>query len=200
METIFEIKSTGVIQKGEDIMSRLPAIDPKAATGQAKQLLDNVQGKLGFTSNIMRTMANSPVVLQGYLNFSDALSQGALSQKLRQQIALVVAQDNECEYCLAAHSAIGRTVGLSEEAIRDSRRGESPDAKDAAVLDFASTLVVNRGWVTDEEIAKLHKAGVTEGETAEIIANVSLTLFTNYLNHVAQTEIDFPEVEELAVA
>ncbi len=181
-------------------MQRLQAIDPETATGSAKQLLDGVQKKLGFTPNIMRTMANSPAVLQGYLNFSNALGKGSLSPKLREQIALVVAQDNQCEYCLAAHSAIGRTVGLSEEAIRDSRRGESPDGKEAAILEFASTLVVNRGWVTDEEIAKLHKAGVTEGEIAEIIANVSLTLFTNYLNHVAQTEIDFPEVEELAVA
>ncbi|MDA0738035.1 MAG: peroxidase-related enzyme [Nitrospirae bacterium] len=181
-------------------MTRLPAIDPETATGQAKQLLDGVQKKLGFTPNILRTMANSPAVLQGYLNFSTALSKGSLSPKLREQIALVVAQNNECEYCLAAHAAIGRTVGLSEEAIRDSRRGESPDAKEAAVLDFASTLVVNRGWVTDAEIAKLRKAGVTEGEIAEIIANVSLTLFTNYLNHVAQTEIDFPAVEALAVA
>ena len=181
-------------------MTRLQAIDPETATGPAKQLLDGVQKKLGFTPNIMRTMANSPAVLQGYLNFSNALGKGSLSPKLREQIALVVAQDNQCEYCLAAHSAIGRTVGLSEEAIRDSRRGESPDGKEAAILEFASTLVVNRGWVTDKELAKLHKAGVTEGEIAEIIANVGLTLFTNYFNHVAQTEIDFPEVEELAVA
>ena len=181
-------------------MSRLTAINPETATGQAKQLLDGVQKKLGFAPNIMRTMANSPAVLQAYLNFSNALSKGSLSPKLREQIALVVAQDNQCEYCLAAHSAIGRTVGLSDEAIRDSRKGESPDAKDAAILEFASTLVVNRGWVTDAELTHLHKAGVTEGETAEIIANVALTLFTNYFNHVAQTEIDFPEVEELAIA
>ena len=91
-------------------------------------------------------------------------------------------------------------MGLSEEAIRDSRRGESPDAKEAAILEFASTLVVNRGWVTDEEVAKLRNTGVTEGEITEIIANVALTIFTNYFNHVAQTEIDFPEVEELAIA
>ncbi len=181
-------------------MNRLEAIDPETATGQAKKLLDGVQKKLGFTPNVMRTMANSPAVLQGYLSFSNALGKGSLSPKLREQIALVVAQDNECEYCLAAHSAIGRTVGLSEEAIRDSRRGESPDGKEAAILEFASTLVVNRGWVTDEEVARVRKVGVTEGETAEIIANVSLAIFTNYLNHVAQTEIDFPEVEQLAVA
>ena len=107
-------------------MSRLQTLDPQTATGQAKQLLDGVQKELGFTPNIMRTMANSPAVLQGYLNFSNALSQGARSPKSPEQIALVVAQDNDCGYCLAAHSAIGRTVGLSEESRRDSRRGESP--------------------------------------------------------------------------
>lgn len=181
-------------------MIRIEAINPETATGQAKHLLDGVQKKLGFAPNVMRTMANSPAVLQGYLSFSNALSKGSLSPKLREQIALVVAQDNDCEYCLAAHSAIGRTVGLSEEAIRDSRRGESPDGKETAILEFASTLVVNRGWVTDEEVARVHKAGVTEGEVTEIIANVSLAIFTNYLNHVAQTEIDFPEVEQLAIA
>ena len=181
-------------------MSRLPTIRPELATGQAKQLLQGVQKKLGFAPNVMRTMANSPAVLQAYLNFSQALGKGTLSPKLREQIALVVAQDNQCEYCLAAHTAIGRTIGLSEEAIRDSRKGESPDTKDAAILEFASTLVVNRGWVTDAELGTLRKAGVTDAEIAEIIANVALTIFTNYFNHVAQTEIDFPEVEELAVA
>ena len=181
-------------------MPRLPAINPEQATGPAKQLLEGVQRKWGFTPNLTRTLANAPAVLQGYLNFSNALSKGSLSPKLREQIALVVAQDNQCEYCLAAHAAIGRTVGLSEEAIRDSRLGESPDTKEAAILAFASTLVVNRGWVTDEEMAALHKAGVTPGEITEIIATVALTIFTNYFNHVAQTDIDFPAVEELAIA
>lgn len=181
-------------------MSRIPTINPERAFGQAKQLLDGVQKALGFAPNIIRTMANSPAVLQGYLNFSNALSKGSLSHKLREQIALVVAQHNHCDYCLAAHSAIGRTVGLSEETIRDSRRGESPNAKDATILHFASTLVMDRGWVPDDEVSRLRKAGVTPGEMTEIIANVALNIFTNYFNHVAQTEIDFPVVEELTTA
>lgn len=178
-------------------MSRLQAINPEQATGQAKRLLDGVQSKLGFAPNIMRTMANSPAVLQGYLDFSNALSKGTLSPKFREQIALAVSEINDCQYCLAAHSAIGRSVGLSEEAIEDSRRGESPDTKEATALGFTRKVVVDRGWVSNEEVAKLRKVGFTEGDIAEIIANIALISFTNYFNHVAETEVDFPAVSKL---
>jgi uncharacterized peroxidase-related enzyme len=178
-------------------MPRLAALNLETATGHAQRLLDGVQKKLGFAPNIMRTMANSPTVLQGYLDFSGALSKGNLSPKFREQIALTVSEVNNCGYCLAAHSAIGRSVGLSEEAIGDSRRGESPDTKEATALDFTRHVVVTRGWVTDEDVAKLRKARFSDGDITEILANISLTLFTNYFNHVAGTEVDFPEVPEL---
>ena len=178
-------------------MSRLPAINPEHATGQAQRLLKGVESKLGFAPNLMRTMANSPSVLQGYLDFSGALSKGSLSPKLREQIALAVSEVNDCQYCLAAHSAIGRSVGLSEEALGDSRRGESPDPKEATVLAFTRNVVTNRGRVSDEEVAKLRKARFSKGDIVELIANISLTLFTNYFNHIAATEVDFPAVLKL---
>lgn len=178
-------------------MQRLTALNPKTATGQAQGLLKGAESKLGFAPNIMRTMANSPAVLQGYLDFSGALSKSQLSAKFREQIALTVSEANDCRYCLAAHSAIGRTVGLSEEAIRDSRRGESPDTKEATALEFTRLVVSNRGQVSDDEFATLRKAGFTDGEITEILANIALTLFTNYFNHVAGTEVDFPAASEL---
>jgi uncharacterized peroxidase-related enzyme len=178
-------------------MSRIPALNPDQATGQAQKLLEGIQHKLGFAPNIMRTMANSPAVLQGYLEFSNALSKGNLSPKLREQVALAVSEMNDCQYCLAAHSAIGRSVGLSEEAIGDSRRGESPDPKEATVFAFTRKVVENRGWVSDEDIAKLRKVGFSQSDLVELIANISLTVFTNFFNHVAETEMDFPAVREL---
>ena len=108
-------------------MPRLQALDPAAATGQAKDLLDGVQKKLGRTPNIMRTMAQSPAVLDAYLGMSGALGNGALPAKLREQIALIVGERNDCDYCLAAHSAIGKMSGLADDAILDSRRGSSED-------------------------------------------------------------------------
>jgi uncharacterized peroxidase-related enzyme len=175
-------------------MSRIPAINPEHATGHAAKLLQGVESKLGFAPNIMRTMANSPAVLQGYLDFSQALSKGNLSAKLREQVALAVSEVNNCQYCLAAHSAIGRSVGLSDEAIRDSRKAESTDPKEATVLAFARKIVEDRGWVSDEDLTKLRKLGFSQGDIVELIANISLTLFTNYFNYVAETEVDFPTV------
>ena len=178
-------------------MSRIPAINPDHATGQAQRLLHGVESKLGFAPNIMRTMANSPAVLQGYLEFSNALTKGNFSPKFREQIALAVSEVNDCQYCLTAHSAIGQSVGLSEEAIGDSRRGESPDTKEATVLAFTRNFVENRGWVSDDDVTKLRKVGFSQGDIVELIANISLTLFTNYFNHVAQTDVDFPVVSKL---
>lgn len=178
-------------------MARIPTINPEHATGQAAKLLQGVESKLGFVPNIVQTMANSPAVLQGYLEFSQALSKGNLSPKFREQIALAVSEANDCQYCLSAHSAIGRSVGLSEEAIEDSRKAESTDPKEATVLALVRKMVEQRGWVSDEDLAKLRKVGFSQGDIVELIANISLTLFTNYFNHVAETEIDFPAVATL---
>ena len=178
-------------------MSRIPAIDPDQATGQAQQLLHGVESHIGFVPNMMRTMVHSPTILQGYLAFSDALSKGNLSPKFREQVALAVSEVNDCEYCLASHSAIGRSVGLSDEAIEDSRKGHSTNPKEGVVLAFARNVVENRGWVSDQDVAKLRKVGFSQADIVELLANISLTLFANYFNHVAETEIDFPEVSEL---
>ena len=178
-------------------MPRLQPINTESADGKAKELLNQDQAKLGMTPNIMRTMANSPAVLQAYLGFGEALAKGSLSAKLRGQIALTVAQANGCNYCLAAHSAIGRTVGLGEEELLDSRRSFSTNKKDNAALQFAQRLVENRGVVDDDDISRLRDASFTDGEIAEIVATVTHNIFTNYFNHVAETAIDFPQVEAL---
>ncbi len=176
-------------------MSRLTAINPEEATGKAKELLDGVQAKLGMRPNLMRTMAQSPAVLEAYLNFSGALSGGTLSPGLREQIAIAVAEVNNCQYCLSAHTAIGRLVGLGDIELGAARRSASSDPKAEAALRFAQAIVVTRADVTDNDVKRVRDAGYTDGEIAEIVANVAVNIFTNYFNHVAQTEVDFPKVE-----
>jgi uncharacterized peroxidase-related enzyme len=178
-------------------MSRIHQINPETATGKARELLDAVQGNLGLVPNMTRAMANSPAVLNGYLSLSGALSKGSLSAKLREQIALVVAQTNGCDYCLAAHSTIGKMVGLGADQILDSRRGTSIDPKTDTMIQFARQIVDDRGHVSDAHIAQVRAAGLDDGAIAEVVANVALNIFTNYFNHVAETEIDFPRVEPL---
>lgn len=178
-------------------MTRIQAITLENATGKAKDLLNAVNGKLGMVPNMARTMANAPAVLDGYLAFSGSLSKGTLSAKLREQIALTVAQRNNCEYCLAAHSAIGKMVGLSEEQVIDSRHAKAVDSKSNAVLRFAGNLVDNRGKISDVELNDLRIAGVDDATIAEIVANVALNIFTNYFNHVSDPDIDFPKAAPL---
>lgn len=179
-------------------MTRIQAIAPESASGKAKELLNAVNGKLGMVPNMARTMANAPSVLDGYLAFSGSLAKGTLSAKLREQIALTVAERNRCEYCLAAHSTIGKMVGLSEEQILDSRQAKAIDSKTEALLRFATRLVDNRGRISDNELNELRNLGVEDSTIAEVIANVALNIFTNYFNHVSEPDIDFPKVDLLS--
>jgi uncharacterized peroxidase-related enzyme len=176
-------------------MSRLPLIDPAQATGRAKELLGAVQKKLGLVPNLTRALANSPAALQGYLDLSGALASASLSARLREQIALTVAEVNACSYCLSAHTAIGGKLGLTPEQILDARRATAGEPKAAAVLALARHIVIERGEVRDADLRAARDAGVTDGEIAETVVTVALNVLTNWFNHVAATPVDFPKVE-----
>jgi uncharacterized peroxidase-related enzyme len=181
----------------ENEMPRLQPIDRKTAPAQTQMLLDGVEKKLGMVPNVLATMAQSHALAQAYLSFSQALAGGVMSPQLREQIALTVGQANECGYCVAAHSAIGSTVGLSEDEIRDARTGTSPDRQTEAVLQFARRIVEQRGFVSDHDLSEIRHAGFGDAQIAELVGHVALNMFTNYFNHVAQTDVDFPAVAEL---
>ncbi len=176
-------------------MSRLQAIDPATAEGKSKTLLDAVKGKLGLVPNMTRVMANAPAALEAYLAFSGALAGGALNAKVREQIALTVGETNLCGYCLSAHTLIGGKVGLAATDIAAARRGTASDAKTNAILTLARSLVVQKGEISDGALSEARAAGLGDGEIVETIANVALNIFTNYVNHVARTVVDFPEVK-----
>ncbi len=173
---------------------RIQSIDPANASGKAKRLLNGVANQLGSVPNIFKTFAQSSAVLEGYLNFSGALSRGILDVKLREQIALTVAGSNGCDYCASAHSFLAKAAGVDSNEVTRNLRGEAYNARTAAALKFAQTLVIDHGQVTDQELEAVRSAGFSDEEIVEIIGNVAVNLFTNYFNHVADTEIDFPEV------
>jgi uncharacterized peroxidase-related enzyme len=175
-------------------MSRLPAIQTEAATGKAKELLEAVQAKLKITPNMTRVMANSPAVLEAYLQFSGALAGGVLDAKLREQLALEVGEQNSCQYCVSAHSAIGKMVGLSDSEIESARNAESASPRNAAALKFARAIVNTKGNVSDSDLVAVRSAGFAAAEIAEIIAHVALNTFTNYFNTAAAVDVDFPKV------
>ncbi|HTH46699.1 MAG TPA: carboxymuconolactone decarboxylase family protein [Candidatus Limnocylindria bacterium] len=176
-------------------MNRITQLDPATATGKTKQLFDAVQAKLGVVPNLVRVLGNSPAALEAYVNFSGALAGGTLGAKVREQISLAVAEGNLCSYCLSAHSFIGGKVGLSEKDIADARHTNAASAKTDAVLKLALSVLVQRGEISDGALKAARAAGLTDGEIVETVANVAVNIFTNYVNHVAQTVVDFPEVK-----
>lgn len=178
-------------------MTRLQTVSAESANGKVKELFEAVNAKLGMVPNMMRAMANSPAVLEGYLGLNGSLSGGSLSAKNREQLALAISEANGCEYCLAAHSAIGKMVGLTGEQIRDSRLGTAVDAKTDALLHFARHVLEARGRVSDTELDEIRRAGFDDGAIAEVVAHVALNVLTNYFNNVAETKVDFPAAPEL---
>jgi len=153
-----------------------------------------VKKSIGMVPNIMATMAHSPQALKAYLEFGGALAGAALSDKVREQIAVTVAGANGCGHCASAHTLLGQKQGVDKDEIALNLNADSSDPKTKAALVFSRALVVKRGWASDEDLEAVRAAGYSDAEIVEIVATVAINTFTNYFNHVAQTEIDFPEV------
>jgi len=176
-------------------MARLPILDQSTAPGKSKELLAAVQSKMKMTPNLTKVMANSPAVLEGYLGFSGALAGGVLDPKLRELLALAVGQSNECQYCVSAHTVLGKMAGLPESELLAGRKGHSASPKFGAALSFAKNVVASRGKASPAEVQSLRDAGFSDGEIAEIISHVALNIFTNYFNNILDVDVDFPKVD-----
>ncbi|WP_207423064.1 carboxymuconolactone decarboxylase family protein [Desertivirga brevis] len=182
-------------------MPRLKALDPQTTTGKSGELFDAIQSKLGMVPNMMRTMGNSPAVLNGYLSLSGALAEASLGAKVGELIALTVANANSCDYCNAAHSFIGeKLVHIDTKSITEAREGKSADQKIQAALTFSRVLVDKKGLVSNADVQAVKDAGYDDAAIAEIIAHVGLNILTNYFNNAAQVTVDFPEVELVEVS
>jgi uncharacterized peroxidase-related enzyme len=175
-------------------MSRIPAVDPSTATGTVKTLLDGVQKGLGVTPNLFRVAAQSSSVLEALAAMFGATSKGHLDAKTREAIALTVSEIDACDYCLSAHSLLGKGAGLTERDVDKAREAKADDTRLAATLAFAKAITEKRGRVSEADVAAVRRAGLGDAEILDVVANVALTTFTNYLNEVAKTEIDFPAV------
>ncbi|NWK47546.1 carboxymuconolactone decarboxylase family protein [Ralstonia pickettii] len=183
-------------------MSRIPTPTTIAnAPAASRPLLEAVEQQLGVVPNLFRMVANSPAALEGYLALSGALAKGKLSAQTRERIALAIAEVNGCDYCLSAHAYLAKNVAkLNDAEIAANRHGKSNDPKADAAVRFAVLVAQQRGRVADVELAAVKAAGYTDADIIEIVENVALNVWTNYINVVAQTEIDFPLVSAEAVA
>ena len=175
-------------------MSRIPAVTDTAASDAQRELIQAVRAQLGVVPNFLRVLANSPVALQSFLGLHHVAGHGALDAATRERIALALAQQNGCQYCLSAHTALGRKAGLDAAEIAANRAGGSGDDRAAVAVAFARALVEHKGEVTTGEIEAVRAAGYGDDAIVEIIVHVGMNLLTNILGKASRVAIDFPEV------
>lgn len=176
-------------------MNRIPLIDRASAPASVAGTLDAIQGAFGATPNMFRTVAQSPAALNAMWGFFGALGNGgSIDAQLGEKIAVAVANRNDCHYCLAAHTALGRKAGASAAEMGAAQTGQSDDPRTAAALAFALKLVEARGQVSEADVHALRSAGFSDGQAVEIVAHVALNLFTNYVNVAFAVPVDFPSV------
>jgi uncharacterized peroxidase-related enzyme len=167
----------------------------EAAPIASQSFLHAVKAQLGVAPNLFRMVANSPAALEGYMGMFGALSKGQLPPATRERIALTVAELNGCDYCLSAHTYLGREVAKLDDAeMTANRNGGSKDIKADAAVQFAVRVVKSRGHVADEDFRAVKAAGYDDAQIIEIVQHVALNTWTNYINTVAKTAIDFPVV------
>lgn len=171
------------------------------APAASQPLLEGVKKQLGSVPNIFRLMANSPAALKGHLAMHEALSHGELPAPTRERIALAVAEINGCDYCLSAHTYLGRNLAKLDDAeITANRSGRSNDLKADAAVHFAALLVKQRGHVSEADVAAVKAAGYSDGALLEIVLHVAENTWTNYLNEAFGTAIDFPRISQRTAA
>lgn len=175
-------------------MSRIPALTYEAANNEQQHLLDAVQAQLGMVPNFLKVFAHSPAALKAFLGLHQIAGSGSLDVLTRERIALAIAQQNSCEYCVSAHTAIGGASGLAPDEMAENRAGRSQDAKAAVAVEFARVVMAHQGEVTTEEFLNLKKAGYSEAEIVEVLTHIGMNFLTNIIGKVSRVEVDFPKV------
>lgn len=170
---------------------RIQPLDPQTE-GPAGEIMSLMQKQMGAVPNLYRAMANSPAALNGFLSLRTALQSGRLDRTMQERIALLVASENDCDYCKAAHTMLGRRAGLDDAELESALAAESNDDKIRKSLIFAREVLRNRGQVSDSVLEQVRGASWSDEEIIEIVAHIVLNIFSNYIDHVAHPQIDFP--------
>lgn len=176
-------------------MARINLVTTESANPEQKALFEAIHAQLGVVPNFLKAFANSPAALKAFLGLHGIAGDGSLDPQTRERIALALAQQNSCEYCLSAHTAIGRKAGLDSAEIEANRSGGSRDEKAAVAVRFARSLVAHMGEVTTAELVEMRNAGYSESDIVEVITHVGMNILTNMLGKAGRIDIDFPKVE-----
>ena len=176
-------------------MSNVKLQNPDQTSGEHNALFNQINGTFGVVPNMFKAIGNSSAALESMWTSFGALGKGVLGSKLGEQIAVLVADINRCEYCLAAHTVLGQNAGATQQEMSDAQAGYAEDPKTQAALIFAADLVKTHGNVSAEKVQSLRDVGFNDEEIAEILAHVALNIFTNYTNVAFNVPVDFPKVD-----
>lgn len=172
-------------------MPRLQKIDPTTDSGPGAEMLN---GPLKDKQiNIFKGLAVHPPVFKAFLNFTQGVKGGALTEAEHEVVALTTAQINNCEYCLAAHTQMAKGAGIEEDLALNIRQGKADDERQQALIDFTRAMVETNGNVTDQQLDAFRNAGFGDDAVIEVVGEIAVMFFTNLYNHVNKTEVDFPE-------
>ncbi len=174
-----------------------PRIEPlpdDRVPSRSSAILRKVDAAVGMIPNLHRVLAHAPAALDAYVGTVGALSGGTLEPALREQLAVAIAGSNRCDYCASAHTMLGKAAGVEREELRRNLGGDSNDPRVAAALRFARALLEHTGAISDAELRATRDAGLSEAELVEIVAHVGVNVFSNTINRLARTPIDFPSI------
>lgn len=174
--------------------ARIAPIELDAAAPEAAAVLAEARIAFGMIPNVYRVFAHSPAALQGYAALATTLDGGILPVRMREQIALLAAAANGCDYCLAAHRVTGRMAGLTPNEIAQAEVGGAGEGFEAATLAFAGAVLRSVGDIPDAAFAAAKAAGLSDEHMVEVVAHLVANIFTNMVNRLARTPIDFGRV------
>ena len=178
-------------------MAHLPALKREETAAENQAIFDQLKQQIGMVPNLYATYANSPVALKAILGFGDVLKDGTFSNREIEAIALAISEVNTCDYCLAAHTALGKMNGFSEEETLELRTREIGDGKLKALVELAASITETRGRPDENLIDAFYAVGYDRAALVELIGFVALNTYNNYLNHIAGTTVDFPAAPAL---
>lgn len=164
----------------------------ETAPSRSQPLLAGIKNAFGFVPNLFAVFAESPAALQGALAMAEAFSKSTLSPAEQQLVALAVSEANDCQFCVAAHSTIAKHAAKVDPASVDATRAREPlaDPRLDALVIFTRSVVEQRGFVADAEVAAFMEAGYTKAQVIEVLLGVGMKTFNNYVDHVAHVPLN----------
>lgn len=163
----------------------------ESAPSPAKPILQNVKEAFGFVPNLLATMAEAPVLLEGYMTLASTLDKSDLSETERQIVLMTNNRLNGCLYCMAAHTTLSQMANVDADVI-DALRNNTPiaNSKLEALRTFSAIINESRGWPSEAQVSDFLSAGYTQQNILEVIMATSLKVMSNYTNHIAETSLD----------